>query len=141
MWNAGISTTSNNILGFPDETRDLIFDTIELVRKLKSDDINAFTFIPYQGTSLRTMCEEKKYLDKETLANIYETDSLLDMPSISKKEIGGLVKTFPLYTRLPRSYWKDIKIAELDTPDGKKVYDNLLGIFRDQYYSAALARD
>ena len=109
--------------------------------KLKSDDINAFTFIPYQGTSLRTMCEEKKYLDKKTLANIYETDSLLDMPSISKKEIGGLVKTFPLYTRLPRSYWKDIKIAELDTPEGKKVYDNLLGIFRDQYYSAALARD
>ena len=70
MWDAGISTTSNNILGFPDETRDLIFDTIELVRKLKSDDINAFTFIPYQGTSLRIMCEEKKYLDKKTLANI-----------------------------------------------------------------------
>ena len=141
MWNAGISTTSNNILGFPDETRDLIFDTIELVRKLKSDDINAFTFIPYQGTSLRTMCEEKKYLDKKTLANIYETDSLLDMPSISKKEIGGLVKTFPLYTRLPRSYWKDIKIAEQDTPEGIKIFQDLISIFRNQYSNAALARD
>ncbi len=85
--------------------------------------------------------KKKKYLDKKTLANIYETNSLLNMPSISKNEIGGLVKTFPLYTRLPRSYWKDIKIAELETPEGKKVYSELLGIFRKQYSSAALARD
>jgi hypothetical protein len=42
---------------------------------------------------------------------------------------------------LPRSYWKDIKIAELETPEGKKVYSELLGIFRKQYSSAALARD
>ena len=141
IYEAGISTTSNNILGFPDETRELVFDTIELVRKLKSDDINAFTFIPYQGTSLRGLCETKNYLKKDTLANIYETDSLLDMPSLSKKEIGGLVKTFPLYTRLPRSYWKDLKIAESDTPEGKKIYNNLLDIFREKYSNAALARD
>jgi len=141
MYEAGISTTSNNILGFPDETRELIFDTIELVRKLKSNDINAFTFIPYQGTSLRGLCETKNYLNKDTLASIYQTDSLLDMPSISKKEIGGLVKTFPLYARLPRSYWKDIKIAESDTPEAKKVYNNLLNMFREQYSNISLARD
>ena len=69
MYEAGISTTSNNILGFPDETRELIFDTIELVRKLKSSDINAFTFIPYQGTSLRGLCETKNYLN--TTKNFY----------------------------------------------------------------------
>ena len=141
IYGAGISTTSNNILGFPDETRELVFDTIELVRKLKSDDINAFTFIPYQGTSLRGLCETKNYLKKDTLANIYETDSLLDMPSLSKKEIGGLVKTFPLYARLPRSYWKDLKVAESDTPEGIKIYDNLLNIFRDKYSNTSLARD
>ena len=141
MYEAGISTTSNNILGFPDETRELIFDTIELVRKLKSNDINAFTFIPYQGTSLRGLCETKNYLNKDTLASIYQTDSLLDMPSISKREIGGLVKTFPLYARLPRSYWNDIKIAESNTPEAKKIYDNLIHIFREQYSNLSLARD
>tara|TARA_B100000959_G_scaffold262438_1_gene300852 strand:+ start:3132 stop:3374 length:243 start_codon:yes stop_codon:yes gene_type:complete len=80
-------------------------------------------------------------LDKKTLANIYETDSFLNMLSISKEEIGGLVKTFPLYTRLPRSYWKGIKIAESETPEGKKVYGELLSIFRKQYSSVTLARD
>ena len=82
--------------------------------------------VPYQGTSLRVLCEEKKYLNKETMANIFETDSLLNMPSLSKKEIGGLVKTFPLYARLPRSFWKDIKVAESDTPEGNKVFENLI---------------
>ena len=83
----------------------------------------------------------KEPLNKDTLASIYETDSLLDMPSISKKEIGGLVKTFPLYARLPRSCWKDIKIAESDPPEAKKVYNNLLNMFREKYSNISLARD
>ena len=80
-------------------------------------------------------------MNKDTLASIYQTDSLLDMPSISKREIGGLVKTFPLYARLPRSYWNDIKIAESNTPEAKKIYDNLIHIFREQYSNLSLARD
>ena len=66
---------------------------------------------------------------------------IVSTSSISKKEIGGLVKTFPLYARLPRSYWKDIKIAESDTPEAKKVYSNLLNKFREQYSNISLARD
>ena len=141
MHDAGISTVSNNILGYPGETRELIFDTIELARKLKCDDINAFTFIPYQGTSLRGLSEDKKYIDKETLASIYETDSLLIMPTITKKEIGGLVKTFVLYARLPRSYWKEIEIAESTTEEGQKKFNELMTIFRKDYKNATHASD
>ena len=141
MYEAGISTVSNNILGYPDETRELIFDTVELTRKLKCNDINAFTFIPYQGTSLRGLCETKNYLDKEKLANIYETESLLNMPSISKTEIGGLVKTFVLYSRLPRKYWKEIKIAEQSDEAGKKKFDALITLYRNEYSKKLLALD
>jgi len=141
MYEAGISTVSNNILGYPDETRELIFDTIELSRKLKADDINAFTFIPYQGTSLRGLCETKKYLDKEKLANIYETDSLLNMPTISKEEIGGLVKTFVLYARLPKKLWDDIKIAESPTDQGKRKFQELMKLFKNEYSKVPLGSD
>jgi len=141
MYDAGISTVSNNIIGYPDETRELVFDTIELTRKLKCNDINAFTFIPYQGTSLRGLCETKKYLDKEKLANIYETESLLEMPSISKKEIGGLVKTFVLYARLPKKYWKEIKIAEEPTEIGNKKFDELIALYRSEYSNKPLAQE
>ena len=59
MFDAGISTVANSIVGYPDETRELVFDTIELARKLKCDDLNAFTFAPYHGTNLRLLCEDK----------------------------------------------------------------------------------
>ena len=141
MYEAEISTVSNNILGYPNETRELIFDTIELARKLKCNDINAFTFIPYQGTSLRGLCEEKKYLDKEKLANIYETDSLLNMQTISKKEIGGLVKTFLLYARLPRKLWKEIKLAEEPTEEGQNKFNELMSIFKKEHTGVPLGGD
>ncbi len=133
MHEVEISTVSNNIIGYPDETRELVFDTIELTRKLKCNDINAFTFIPCQGTSLRSLCEEKKYLEKDKLASIYERESLLKMPSISKKEIGGLVKTFVLYARLPKRLWRDIKIAESSTDEGNKKFEELMTLFRNEY--------
>ena len=34
--NSSISTAANNIIGFPTETRELIFDTINLIRKIKN---------------------------------------------------------------------------------------------------------
>jgi radical SAM superfamily enzyme YgiQ (UPF0313 family) len=142
MYNAGISTVSNNILGYPDETRELIFDTIELVRKLKCTDINAFTFTPYHGTLLRELCEKKNYLDKDVIADgMYVKDSLLTMPTISKEDIRGLMKTFVLYSRLPRSLWKDILIAEKETDKGKKKFMELMTLFDNEYSSKPLATD
>ena len=142
MYNGGISTVSNNILGYPDETRELIFDTIKLVRKLKCTDINAFTFTPYHGTSLRGLCERKNYLAKDTLADgYYVHDSLLTMPSITKAEIRGLMKTFVLYARLPRSYWNDIKISEVETEEGRNKYKELMTLFRKEYAHAPLASE
>ena len=142
MYNAGISTVSNNILGYPDETRELIFDTIELVRKLKCTDINAFTFTPYHGTSLRGLCEKKNYLDKNVIADgMYVKDSLLTMPTISKEDIRGLMKTFVLYSRLPRSLWKDISIAEQETDKGINKYKELMTLFKNEYSGKPLAAD
>jgi radical SAM superfamily enzyme YgiQ (UPF0313 family) len=141
MYNVGISTVSNNIIGYPDETRDLIFDSIELTRKLKCTDVNAFIFAPYQGTSLRNLCEKKKYIDKDQLAHIYYKDSLLKMPSISIEEIRGLMKTFVLYARLPRKFWKDIRVAESDTEEGEQKFKELADIFKKEYAHIPLALD
>ena len=118
-----------------------LFDTIELTRKLKCTDINAFTFAPYHGTSLRGLCERKNCLDKDTLGHIYFKDSLLTMPSISKVEIHGLMKTFILYSRLPRSYWKDIKIAETESEEGINKYAELVSTYKRDYLRDVVARD
>ena len=141
MYDVGLSTQSNNIVGYPDETRELIFDTIELTRNLKCNDINAFTFTPYHGTALRDICERKNYIDKESLSHIFATDSMLTMPTISKEEIRGLIKTFVLYARMPKSYWKEIKIAESETEEGVKKYNELMNLYRKEFKQDYLPRD
>ena len=51
------------------------------------------------------------------------------------------MKTFVLYARLPRSLWKDIEIAEKETSEGQKKYDELMTLFRNEYASKPLAAD
>ncbi len=133
MYEAGISTALNNIIGYPDETRELVFDTIELSRKLRSNGINAYIFAPYKGTRLRNLCEKKGYVDAETLAHIYTKDSILKMPTLSKMEIRGLSKTFVFYARLPRALWKEIEIAESDTAEGQAKHHELLNLYQSEY--------
>jgi anaerobic magnesium-protoporphyrin IX monomethyl ester cyclase len=58
--NANIPVTVNNMLGFPDETRELVFDTINLNRSIKSATINAYLYNPYPGTALYDVCKKKR---------------------------------------------------------------------------------
>ena len=113
-----INPSINNMIGIPDETRESIFETIELNRKiveiLKDNRIiNSFVFVPFTGTKLREYCIEKKYISEndELPASFFE-ESTLNMPSISKEELKGIERVMMLYILLPKSYWPDIKIAE-----------------------------
>ena len=92
------TTVANSIIGMPDENRDLIFDTINLVRKLPKsiDATGAFIFAPYHGTALRDVAIQKGYIKDEDICSVSNTanESMLNMPTISKKEISGLNRTF-----------------------------------------------
>lgn len=134
----GISTTVNNIMGFPDETRELIFDTIELNRHVQSATINAYLFNPYKGTELYKVCEDKGYLPKEGDERVIDGSlsedfpyfkTVLNMPQISKEELCGLQRTFVLYAKLPREEWPRIRLAETFTTDGNKIFYDL----REEY--------
>ena len=61
------------------------------------------------------------------------------MPSISKEEIRGLMKTFVLYARLPRSCWKEIKIAEMETKEGINKYHELKNLYKINYSKDVVA--
>lgn len=126
-----IPVTVNNIVGFPDETRKLVFDTVSLNRKItrycpSGSTLNVFIFNPYSGTPLRKTCIDKGYIKaaQETTGGVYGNPTLL-MPSMSREEISGLAKTLPLYIKLPKSLFSKIKIAEKNTPEGLKMFSRL----------------
>lgn len=134
--NSNIRLSVNNIIGFPFETREIIFKTIELNRKVKSDYIMVNIFNPYHGTELRRIAVENKFIEKDALAGDYRSDYILDMPNLSKEELLGLRRTFPLYVRFPKDMWPEIAKAEKFDEEGNKVFKKLAKIYSEKYFSS-----
>ena len=59
-----IKVCANSIIGFPTETRELVFDTIRLNKQLQADYMIANIFVPYQGTKLRDLAVEMGYISE-----------------------------------------------------------------------------
>jgi radical SAM superfamily enzyme YgiQ (UPF0313 family) len=131
-----IAFSINNIIGFPDETREMIFETIELNRGLKGyDSISVAIFTPYHGTELRELAISKGYLDPGVITTHSTSSSLLKMPQISPEELDGLIKTFNIYVKFPREEWPRIRLAEQETEEGARVFDEYQRIYQERYFS------
>ncbi len=134
--------TGNCIIGMPEETRELIFETIEFTRSLPDDidTVGCFIFSPLHGTELRRIAEQKGYLDPTTFCDIADAEaSILDQPQLSRAEVIGIAKTFGLYQVVPESDWDRVRLAERDTPEGDAMYDALVKEYRPEDMGAALS--
>ena len=126
----------NNIIGFPDETRELIFETIELNRKISGyDAITVSIFTPYHGSELREVCIKKGYLDKDSYTGHTTESSMLNMPNLTPEQIDGLMRTFCMYVKFPKKLWSYIQIAESFTDEGNNMFHKLNNIYHDIYFS------
>jgi len=91
--------------------------------------------VPYGGTSLREYCIKKGYLNPAVRPDSLMRSSILNMPQFSPDRISGLVKTFPLYVKLPKSYFDKIAIAERNDPEGIKALAELREIYFKEYFN------
>lgn len=133
---SGLTFSVNNIIGFPDETRELIFETIEFNRKLSGyDAITVSIFTPYHGTRLREESVQKGYLNAEIITTHTTSSSLLRMPQLSAEQIDGLMRTFTMYVGFPKKWWPHIEKAEKFTPEGQSVFERLKEIYHEVYFS------
>jgi radical SAM superfamily enzyme YgiQ (UPF0313 family) len=128
-----IELSVNNVVGFPDETREMMFDTIELNRKINALSHSCSIFQPYHGTTLHKHCIKKGYIDANEMAENLTYASPIRQNHISKKEIEGMAKCFALYTKLPKSMYEFIRVAEQDNDRGKKMYEELTAIYKRVY--------
>jgi len=108
-----IQFSVNNIIGFPDETRELAFDTIELNRRFNSDSSSCSILVPFHGTELHDVAVKKGYLDPNVICAVSSSgESLLTMPQWDKKDQLRLRDVFAMYIKFPKSRWEEIKEAE-----------------------------
>ena len=90
----GIKLASFNMLGVPYETIGSIKETIELNRKIQPDSIFCSIFYPFPGTELYDLCKKNKWISKREVSSFYESVSVLDLPTISSKQVSYYYSIF-----------------------------------------------
>jgi len=123
----------NNIIGFPYETRELTFDTIELNRKHQAEGINAYSFSPFHGTPLRDISEKAGFIDPCVIARSVTKPTLLRMPQYTPEQIEGMRRCFVLYVKFPKDRWSEIEKAEKFTPEGNEKWSELINECQVKY--------
>jgi radical SAM superfamily enzyme YgiQ (UPF0313 family) len=122
----------NLIIGFPGETRELVMDTVELVRKISGyDTLTVSIFTPYHGTVLRDVAVKNGWLEKDAVTQHTTSTSILMMPPpyLNNVEIDGLMRTLPLYCYFDKSEWDEIRKAEHFNAEGNEIFER----YRQRY--------
>ncbi len=133
---SGISYSVNLMIGFPGETRDLVMDTVELVRSIRGyDTLTVSIFTPYHGTQLREVAVRNHWLDPKAITVHTTADSMLKMPSpyLSVSEISGLMRVLPLYCYFSKEEWPLLKRAESADAEGDRLLKHDSEIYRRDF--------
>ena len=129
---AEIPFTLNILVGMPFETRELIFDSVDLIRNIGSfDSLSVNIFVPYHGTPLRDMALKEGWLDPNRQTTSVISESILEMPPpyLSAGEILSLQRVLPLYVGFPEDRYDEIKRAEQFDEEGNAVFNKLAAEF------------
>lgn len=122
--NSGIPYGLNVIIGLPHETREHVFETVELVREFGGyDGIAVAIFIPYHGTELRGYAVDNGMLDPNWISSdgYLLGGSALSMaePYLQRNEIWELATTFKYYAFFPKDQWH---LIDKDRPEAEHLY-------------------
>ena len=135
-----IAFSVNLIIGFPGETRELIMDTVELVRSINGfDTLTVSMFTPYHGTVLRGVAVKNGWLEEKAITKHTTSQSMLDMPKpyVSKEDLDGLMRVIPLYCYFPKSEWEAIRRVERDGEEGKQILNRYAAIYKEKFLKQA----
>ena len=129
----GIRVSANNMIGFPTETRAMVFDTIALNRALHPDGVMVSYFSPYKGCHLRERCEADGLLSNEDIAADYRLTPSMDMPQLRYDALVGLRRAFPLYVKFPETEWDEIRKCEALTAAGDACFQAYAERYRQNF--------
>jgi len=83
----GIMTIANVVLGFPGETEQTAWETINFIKELKPGDVGFYIATPYPGTPLYELVKQNGWL-KTTDFNYYDTATpTFETPLLSMEKL------------------------------------------------------
>ena len=112
----GILISLYNIIGFPTETKEMIFDTLKLNRKIQPDRYSVRFLVPYPGTSIRDYCVKKGYIEEDyenKRRNVsFLLEPILNLPSPphpTKDELIEIKNNFGKYIKMTNEEFRRAK--------------------------------
>ena len=130
-----IAFSTNNMVGYPFETRDIAMETVRLNRRFpRPDNTSIAVFTPYYGTVARDVAVKAGFMDPDVIAPGNAEDSILTMPQFPKEEIRKFRRVFSLYVGFPEDRWSEIKRAEEETPEGMALLETLQSEYRATFF-------
>lgn len=134
---SGIDYSVNVIIGFPYETREMVFDTIEFCRRIEGyDALTVSVFTPYRGTVLRDQAIAEGWLDPNAMTVHTTASSMLDMPSFSAHEIDGMMRAFPLYVEFDEEEWPEIEKIERFAAGSEELFERYSERYRERKWGS-----
>lgn len=126
---AGIRVSTFNMIGLPGETREDVFETIKLNRRLNVESVNVYILYPYPGTGIY---EKYKINIRDKEGNIIPISeaSSFSLSKMPPSEVDGLLKTFDLYLKLPEEKWPLIKEAETNSEIAESLFNSISALAR-----------
>lgn len=116
------------MIGFPYETREEIFKTIELCRRINGTINVVSIFQPLPGQKLTELCIKEGFITGREPIATFTSGSVLKMPQISAEEILNLRRTFILYAKLPKEYYPEIEKCERDFEGNRHLFEELVNL-------------
>ena len=128
-----IRSSAYFMVGLPFETRELVFETIKMYKKLINEYGAAPSgiqcFYPFPGCALYDVCIKNKFIsDKADVSNSIFTPAL-DMPDLSYDEILGLKRTLYAYSVLDEILYPIVKVCEEPNPYTDKILEAISNIY------------
>ena len=129
-----IPYTVNNIIGFPDDTRETVFDTIEFNILINPKNANVYLLTPYKGTKIYDYCIKENLLDPDAQPKTLLGGKDIKYRYMTRAELEGLQRTFPMYVKFDRSIFPEIEKAEKLDVHGNRSFQVLSAVYRERYY-------
>lgn len=100
---AGIAATAEVFVGSPYESEITVEETIHRLRGLAADDIHVEVYYPTPGTRSAELCRENGWLTGHGEEHRHKRQSVLDMPSLSARQINELAVSLAYDVAHPRN--------------------------------------
>jgi radical SAM superfamily enzyme YgiQ (UPF0313 family) len=92
--NVGLFVAVSVMIGYPGETKEMLQETIDLIRKAEPDDVYICVATPYPGTELRRVVEEAGW-EMSNNWGLYDTISpVFANPNLSAEDVRKLRTSF-----------------------------------------------